>query len=198
MKFGKVALALLLAAGISIGTALLGERWVALWSGRTAGIAGGAAELKSLPDFVLADAQGRETASTAWAGKILLLNYWATWCTPCTRQLTPLADIRRSLGERGVAVVGIAVDRAADVQAFLAARPLDYPILIATPEAVELARRLGNPVQGLPFTVLFDARGRRVFSQVGALDVEALRAQLARLLGDLPDTARPEAATAPP
>jgi peroxiredoxin len=188
VTFGKVALALLLAGGISIGTTIVGERWIARWQGRASAIEGGAAELESLPPFVLPDLDGRATASASWAGKILVLSYWATWCPPCVRELPRLSAVQRSLGERGVQVVGIAVDRAEDLKSFLADRPVDYPVLIADPEAVELARRVGNRVQGLPFTVIFDGGGHRIFSHTGETSPDYLQAQLERLIGDAPVT----------
>lgn len=197
MRFGKVALAVLLAAAISLGTTFLGERWVAFRSEQTAGVDGGAAELESLPDFALPDPEGRETAIARWAGKVLVLNFWATWCPPCARELPHFSAAQQSLGGRGVQVVGIAVDRPEDVRAFLAERPVNYPILIADAAAVELARRIGNPTQGLPFTAIFDGRGRRVFSHTGELSAADLQAQLERLVEEAAGTSRPDF-SAPP
>jgi len=90
---------------------------------------------------------------------------------------------QEALRERGVQFVGIALDRVEDVKSFVAEYPLNYPVLIGNPESVELSRRLGNRIQGLPFTVVFDARGRRVFSRIGEIDSEELAAELDALLG---------------
>jgi len=179
----KVAVVTLLAGGISIGTAILGERWLAHRESAAVGRTAGSAQLQSLPDFRLPDLSGREVTSSAWAGKVLVLNYWASWCPPCLREIPMMIRAQESLHERGVQFVGIALDRVEDVKSFIAEYPLNYPVLIGNPESVELSRRLGNRLQGLPFTVIFDARGRRVFSHMGELGADSLAAELDAALG---------------
>lgn len=190
MNAGRLALVLLLVAGISIGTAVLSQHWVASRSRVEADPPGGPAQLETLPDFRLPDLDGHAVASAAWTGEIVVLNYWATWCPPCLREMQLLASVQDALAGRGVRVVGIAIDRPGDVKAFLAKHPVGYAILIGDPESVALARQLGNLTQGLPFTAIFDPNGRRVFSRTGELTHEELHAQLARLTGIPPDTTR--------
>jgi len=183
MSPAKVALVALLAAGISIGTAVLGERWLSsgvplMWPRTPAP----GAQFTTLPNFSLPDLGGREVASSSWAGQVLVINYWASWCPPCLREMPMLIRAQEALGPKGVQFVGIALDRAEDARAFVAQYPVNYPVLIGNPDAVELSRRLGNRLQGLPFTVIFDRRGRRVFSRTGELSTEELKAQLDGLL----------------
>lgn len=97
-----------------------------------------------------------------------------------------LIRAQEALAPQGVQFVGIAIDRAEDARAFVAQYPVNYPVLIGNPEAVELSRRLGNRLQGLPFTAIFDRRGRRVFSHTGELGAEDLKASLDALLGVRP------------
>ena len=184
MTPAKVLLVILLAGGISIGTAIFGERWLAQRLSGVGGSASGTAQLQTLPDFRLPDLEGREITSDTWAGKVLVLNYWASWCPPCLREMPMMIRAQEALRERGVQFVGIAVDRVADVRSFIAEYPLNYPVLIANPDAVELSRRLGNRLQGLPFTVIFDSQGRRVFSRVGEIENEELTGELNAILGD--------------
>jgi thiol-disulfide isomerase/thioredoxin len=179
----KVVLATLLAGGISIGTAILGERWLAEGTRVGAKAPASGAQLTTLPDFRLPDLRGQEVASNLWAGRILVINYWASWCPPCVREMPTLIRAQEELGSQGVQVVGIAIDRAEDARSFVSQYPVNYPILVGNPDAVELSRRLGNRFQGLPFTVIFDRRGRRVFSRTGELGAEELKGQLDRLLG---------------
>jgi thiol-disulfide isomerase/thioredoxin len=179
---GRLGLVLLLAASISIGVAYLGERLLASRTGEALGPVGGAAQLETLPDFRLPDPQGREAASSVWAGKVLVLNFWATWCPSCQREMALLAGAQETLRGRGVQVVGIAIDRASDVAAWLARSPVGYPILIGNPDAVELSRSLGNRTLGLPFTAIFDRDGARVYGRTGELARADLYAQLERLL----------------
>jgi thiol-disulfide isomerase/thioredoxin len=189
MSAFKVVGVTLLAAGISVGTALFGERWLAREGPADQSTMGGTALLHGLPDFKLPDLGGREVASTAWAGKVLVINYWASWCPTCVREIPLLVQTQQALGDRGVQIVGIAIDRVADVRQFIAKYPVNYPVLIGNPEAVEISRRLGNRLQGMPFTVIFDRRGQRTFSRIGEVTAAQLQAQLDRLLVDTPTQA---------
>lgn len=186
MSPAKVVLVALLAGGISIGTAILGERW--LTGGPRIGVTplASGAQLTTLPDFSLPDLSGRDVPSSTWAGRILVINYWASWCPPCVREMPMLIRAQEALAPQGVQFVGIAIDRAEDARAFVAQYPVNYPVLMGNPEAVELSRRLGNRLQGLPFTVIIDRRGRRVFSRTGELEAEELKASLDALLGVRP------------
>ncbi len=190
----KVVLVTVLAGGISIGAAILGERLLApSGEGQIAETAGpGAAQLHSLPDFSLPDLAGREVASTSWSGKVLVVNYWASWCPPCLREMPMMIRAQEDLRERGVQFVGIALDRPDDVAQFLEQYPVNYPILIGDLQSVELSRRLGNRFEGLPFTVIFDARGRRVFSRIGELTEQELGTEIAAALGDKATAPGPE------
>ncbi|ADC62833.1 TlpA family protein disulfide reductase [Allochromatium vinosum] len=185
MKALKVILVTALAGGISIGTAIIGQRWVEFEnadSGRdTERFELQAESLQTLPDFRLTDLEGREVASNAWAGKVLVLNFWATWCPPCLSEIPRFVEIQERLRESGVQFVGIAVDQVEDVRAFVAEQPVNYPLLIATPEVLKFSVQLGNRLEVLPFTVIFDRHGRRVHGQIGELSAE----ELAELLNPL-------------
>lgn len=182
MKPLKVVLVTVLAGGISIGAAILGQRWV-IDSPLVEGLGKRPeTDIQTLPDFRLADLNGHLVASNAWAGKVLVLNYWASWCPPCVRELPLFIRLQNDLHESGVQFVGIAVDRVEDVKRFVADAPINYPLLIADAESVALSKRLGNRVEGLPFTVIFDRRGRRVFSRIGEVTADELEAQLAALV----------------
>lgn len=107
-----------------------------------------------------------------------------------------LIRAQEALRSKGVQFVGIAVDRAEDARTFVTQYPVNYPVLVGNPDAVELSRRLGNRLQGLPFTVIFGRDGRRVFSRTGELGAEELRAQMDDLLGENV-TPAPESDTEP-
>lgn len=184
MKAVKVIGVTILAGAISIGAAIFGQRWVEESPILESLAERGPNQLQALPDFRLLDLQEREIASNTWAGKILILNFWATWCTSCVDEMPMLIRAQEALRDEGVQFVGIAADKAEDVKEFLVDHPVSYPILIADADVVELSKRLGNRLEVLPFTVIFDRRGRRVFSQIGGLTAEELRAQLKPLLPD--------------
>lgn len=185
----RVALVAVLAAVLSVGLAVLGQRWLERPAQGVKSPEWQAAELRTLPDFSLPDLSGRAVASTEWAGQVVILHYWATWCPPCIRELPLLIGVQERLAGL-VQIVGIAVDRAEDVQRFTADYPLNYPILIANPEAVALAKQLGNRLEGLPFTAVFDRRGRLVLSRAGEITAAELEAQLSALIPEA-DPVRP-------
>ncbi|UHD18408.1 TlpA family protein disulfide reductase [Thiocapsa bogorovii] len=178
----RVGMVILLAGGISVGVAIVGQRWIGAPKPDSGLPARQSAPLQTLPDFGLTDLAGSKVSSEAWAGKVVVINYWASWCPPCVREMPLFIETQEALGEAGVQVVGIAVDRPEDVEAFVAQYPVNYPILVANPEAVALSKRLGNRVEGLPFTVIFDRRGRRVFSRTGEVTAAELKAELGALV----------------
>lgn len=187
MNTGKVVLVTILAGSMSIGAALFGQRWLGdggsprLSLGR-----GGGDRINTLPDFRLPDLTGREIASSSFGGKVVIINYWASWCPPCVREMPMLIRTQEAFDPGQLQVVGIAVDRQDDVERFIEGHPINYPILIGDVAAVELSRRLGNRLQGLPFTVIFDRHGRRTFSQVGEVTQAVLDAQIHALLPPTP------------
>jgi thiol-disulfide isomerase/thioredoxin len=179
---------ILLAGGISIGVAVIAQRWIEEPVGQQTG-SRGVAPLGILPEFGLTDLQGNLVSSAEWDDKVVVINYWASWCPPCVREVPVFTETQAVLGDAGVQVVGIAVDRREDVETFVAQYPVNYPILLANAEAVALSKRLGNRVEGLPFTVIFDRRGRRVFSRTGEVTAAELKAELEGLV-DAPPLAQ--------
>lgn len=109
-------------------------------------------------------------------GRPLVLNFWATWCPPCVKELPELDRFHRQWSPRGWQVVGLAVDGARAVREFLRQQPLSFPIGLAGLEGTTLSRNLGNAQGALPFTVVFDGRGRLIHRKLGATDFEELSA----------------------
>jgi thiol-disulfide isomerase/thioredoxin len=102
---------------------------------------------------------GQPLVMAGLRGAPLVLNFWATWCPPCVKEMPELDRFARQFAAQGVRVVGLAIDNAAPVRAFLARTPVSYPVGLAGFEGTELSRRLGNHRGGLPFTAFFDRRG---------------------------------------
>jgi thiol-disulfide isomerase/thioredoxin len=122
-----------------------------------------------LPPFSLGDLQGRPTSQAAWAGKSLVLNFWATWCAPCRREIPLLKTLNGEWAARDINIVGIAVDYPDKVQAFATQFKIDYPLLVGEQDALDLAAKLGMASPAFPFTVFTDNRGDVVALFVGEL-----------------------------
>lgn len=123
--------------------------------------------------------EGGELVLAELRERPLLINFWATWCAPCLRELPLLNQFQRENGARGWQVVGLAVDGPTPVREFLAKRPLAFPVGLAGLDGTELARALGNESGGLPFSVLVDRMGQVRERKLGAL----VEADLARWAG---------------
>jgi thiol-disulfide isomerase/thioredoxin len=115
-------------------------------------------------------------------GRPLLINFWATWCPPCVREMPLLNSFYRQHQANGLQMIGIAVDSVKPVAAFLERNPVDFPILLAGADGSGLARTLGNTGGGLPYTLLVNARGAVVHRQMGELQAQRL-AEWAQSIG---------------
>lgn len=129
-----------------------------------------------------AELSGSSRRLADWKADVLALNFWATWCTPCRDELPLLMEARERFRPRGVEVIGLAVDLAANVAAYTKVLPITYPVLIAEPGGLRLMQTLGNASAVLPFTAFVDARGRLLASKLGAFEGAELDHLLARLL----------------
>jgi thiol-disulfide isomerase/thioredoxin len=129
----------------------------------------GAAIPEVLPTFSINDLQGRPTSAAAWSGKSLVLNFWATWCAPCQREVPLLKALSTEWSDRDVEVVGIAVDHPDKVQGFAEQFKIPYPLLVGEQNALDLATKLGLSTPVFPFTVFSDRRGHVVALFIGEL-----------------------------
>jgi thiol-disulfide isomerase/thioredoxin len=138
-----------------------------MWSLRKTGSPG-------LGDLVwqqsLTQPAGGELKMAALRGKHLLLNFWATWCPPCVKEMPMLDAFYQAQRAKGWQVVGLAVDSPTPVREFLKRVPVSFPIGLAGMEGSELSRALGNPNGSLPFTVVLNAKGDVVVQKLGSIE----------------------------
>jgi thiol-disulfide isomerase/thioredoxin len=123
----------------------------------------------TLPTFQLADRDGKLRSLQDWTGKSLIVNFWATWCAPCRREIPLLEKIQVEYGPEGFQVIGIAADYRDKVIAYADEIGLKYPLLIGEQEALDAATAFGIEAVGFPFTIFADRQGRIVAAHVGEL-----------------------------
>lgn len=121
------------------------------------------------PDVTLADRDGKPRSLAEWNGRPQVINFWATWCAPCRREIPMLNALAKDGAWPDIALVGIAIDFREDVLRYMAQTPIDYPVLIGEQDGLDAARSFGVESLGLPFTAFVDRQGRIVTLHVGEL-----------------------------
>ncbi len=119
------------------------------------------------PDFEMKDPDGKVHSVSEWDGKVLVLNFWAPWCTPCKKEIPVFNDLQEKFADQGLQFVGLAVDTPDEVKNFLKKMPLNYPTLVGEDDAMDIARIYGNNIGALPYTVIIDRSGKIVFTRKG-------------------------------
>ncbi len=119
---------------------------------------------------------GPPLALASLRGKALVINFWATWCPPCLREMPALSRFQNEFADRNWQVLGLAVDSAAPVVAYLAQNPVTYPIALAGLEGIDLSRLWGNTSGGLPFSVVLDKIGQVAHTHLGEARFEQMAA----------------------
>ena len=131
------------------------------------------------PDFSRPDLAGRPLQLADYRGKLVLLNFWASWCAPCLEEMPRFSHWQRQYGARGLQVIGVSMDDdAAAVRQHLARHPVAYPAIIGD---AKLGAAFGG-VMGLPLTYLIDRQGRIAARYQGESDLAAMEAQIKALL----------------
>lgn len=126
-------------------------------------------EVVTHPSFTLPDMEGTDREFAEWDGTHRLINFWATWCAPCRREIPLLKDFQDEHGENGFQVLGIAVDYPEEVNRYAESAEFNYPILIGQQEAMAVAESSGIEFIGMPFTMFVARDGEYVGAYIGEL-----------------------------
>ena len=141
------------------------------------GPAGAAEQLlgQPRPAFELTDVDGARRSAGEWDGRVVVLNFWATWCPPCRREIPAFIDLQEQYGAEGLQIVGVAIDQQDLVQPYIESMGVNYPVLVGELDALDVSRDYGNRYGQLPYTVFIDRQG--VIRAVERGEVQRERAQ---------------------
>ncbi len=134
--------------------------------------------------FTLPDLSGTPRDFAEWDGDARIVNFWATWCAPCRREIPLLKQTQQEHGENGLQVIGIAVDFTEDVIAYAEEADFNYPVLVGQEDAMAVAESTGVDFIGLPFTLVVSADGRLLAAHMGEIhapQIDTIVAELGRL-----------------
>jgi len=126
-------------------------------------------ERNLLGEFELIDLNNVMTHSSKWNGQYKLINFWATWCAPCRREIPLLNNIQKEYQDMSVQIIGIAVDVLDDVIAYSEETPFEYPVLVGEEEAIAIAENANIEFIGLPFTMLVDDQNEIIKTHLGEI-----------------------------
>ncbi|MFZ0467600.1 MAG: TlpA disulfide reductase family protein [Thiogranum sp.] len=140
-----------------------------------------------LPPLVLDDLDGERRSLYDWRGRVIVLNFWASWCGPCQSEIPQLVRYQQDYQGAGLQVIGVALDKARKVRNVVRTLRINYPVLVADPENDQSLLRLwGDAQQVLPYSVVIGRDGHIHFTQVGIMDEKIFEDYVLPLLGPLP------------
>lgn len=153
------------------------------WLGRDAESSGtSAAAVEALLKNPMPDLKGEARTLDSWRGKVLVINFWATWCAPCRKEIPEFIRAQRLRGPRGLQIVGVAFDQPEPAAEFARELNMNYPILIGGLDTMALMRESGNRAGVLPFTLILDRQSRVVKSHLGVLSEHQIDALITPLI----------------
>ncbi len=169
---------------VSVALLALGAGLFASWRAQTpASLSPAQAEsvAERLYIWTLPDLQGNNQPLAQWRGKVLIVNFWATWCPPCREEIPQFIKVQEKYRTRGLVFVGVAVDKKDAVRAYADEIGINYPVLLGGLDAIELTRKAGNRAGALPFTLIIDRTGKIITTELGGLT----QAKLEPIIGPL-------------
>ena len=131
------------------------------------------------PDFTLSQVSGQPLKLSDYRGKVVLLDFWATWCEPCRAEIPHFVELQDKYGNRGLQIIGVSMDDSPDpVPAFYKQFKMNYPVVMGN---AKIGESYGG-LLGLPITFLLDRDGRITAKHIGATDAAVFEKEIQRLL----------------
>ncbi len=120
-------------------------------------------------NFSLFDVNGKQRNLKEWQGKIIVINFWATWCAPCREEIPAFIELQQQYANDGLQFIGIALQTAEEIRDFINEFSINYPSLVGAGDVINIAKNLGNDIGALPYTVIIDRSGIITFTRRGPL-----------------------------
>lgn len=134
------------------------------------------------PNFNLPDVNGVMREISEWDGKIVILNFWATWCMPCLKEIPEFIQLQEKYKEQGLQFIGIALQEADEIKPYMMKTAMNYPSLLGMEKVKEVARSFGNRFVVLPYTVVIDRNSKIYFIRSGPIKYEETEALIRSIL----------------
>ncbi|MDH5472879.1 MAG: TlpA family protein disulfide reductase [Gammaproteobacteria bacterium] len=135
------------------------------------------------PDFGLKDIEGQMRNINEWDGKVILVNFWATWCPPCKKEIPAFMALQDEYAEQGFQVIGIAIDDEESVKDYVDTMGINYPVMAAELAAMEVSRWYGNRLNALPYSAFINRDGKIIYTRSGELTKAQVEHIIKPLLG---------------
>ena len=136
----------------------------------------------SRPDFSLPDVAGEVRNIAEWDGKVIAINFWATWCPPCIKEIPEFVELQHKYESQGLQFIGIALQRPEEVLDFMKEKGMNYPVLAGEMEVIEISELYGNNIGALPYTVIIDRAGLIQYVKRGPLSMDSAESIISKLL----------------
>ncbi len=120
-------------------------------------------------EFSLLDLNGERRYLSEWKGKLIAINFWATWCAPCREEIPAFVELQEKYATQGLQFIGIALQQADEVRDFIEEYNVNYPSLVGGDEVIKVASQLGNNIGAMPYTVIINSEGKITFTRRGPL-----------------------------
>ena len=133
-------------------------------------------------EFSLLDLNGERRYLSEWRGKLIAINFWATWCAPCREEIPVFVELQQKYQSQGLQFVGIALQQAEEVRDFIEEYNVNYPSLVGGDEVIKIASQLGNNIGAMPYTVMINTEGKIAFTHRGSLTKDEAEAVIKNFL----------------
>lgn len=134
------------------------------------------------PAFQLTDLEGKLRNINEWDGKVILLNFWATWCPPCRQEIPAFIELQEKYGSSGFQIIGVAIDQPNLVEEYSDSMGVNYPLLVGNDDAIEVGTEYGNRLGLLPYSVIINHVGMIRFIKKGEVTMEEVEEMITPLL----------------